>query len=166
MITNEFKAVQDALKGLPAKLQQKVVVGATRAAASVIAKEAKEVINYSPMASEAGQAPHSKSGLLKKSIAVRMVPKRKTEAGHVRFYVVPLTKTKFTAKVSVNGQSGKLKATRYAFYAHMVEFGTSKMAARPFLRPAYENSADKSVKAFQQYALKRTEKEIAKLAVR
>jgi len=153
MITDEFKAVQDALKKLPAHLQQKVVVGATRASAAVIAKEAKENVPV-------------RTGLLKKSISVRMVPKSKTPKGHVHFYVVPLTKVRFTANVTVNGQSGKLKATRTAYYAHMVEFGTSKMAAQPFLRPAFENSADKSVKAFQAYALKRTDKEIAKLAVK
>lgn len=27
---------------------------------------------------------------------------------------------------------------KQAYYGHFVEFGTSKMAARPFLRPAYE----------------------------
>jgi len=153
MITDEFKAVQDALKKLPAQLQQKVVVGATRASASVIAKEAKENVP-------------ERTGLLKKSISVRMVPKRKSESGHVQFYVVPLTKMRFTANVTVGGQKGKLKATRTVHYAHMVEFGTSNMPPQPYMRPAYENSADKSVKAFQQYALKRTEKEIAKMAVR
>ena len=65
MITDEFKAVQDALKKLPAHLQQKVVVGATRASAAVMAKEAKENVP-------------ERTGLLKKSISVRMVPKRKT----------------------------------------------------------------------------------------
>lgn len=153
MITDEFKAVQDALKKLPATLQQKVVTGATRAAASVIAKEAKKNVPV-------------RTGLLKKSIAVRMVPKRKTEAGHVKFYALTLSKLKFSAKATVDGKKAKLKATRYAFYGHMVEFGTSKMAAHPFMRPAYESSAETSVKAFQEYALKRTEKEIAKLAVK
>ncbi len=152
-MTNEFLQVQKALEKLPGVLQQKVVVGASRAAAKVVADEAKENVPV-------------RSGLLKKSISVRMVPKRKTEHGHVKFYVVPLSKVSFNSKVTVNGQSGKLKGKVNAYYAHMVEFGTSKMAAHPFLRPAFENSADKSVKAFQAYALKRAEKEIAKLAVR
>jgi len=152
MITDEFKAVQDALKKLPAHLQQKVVVGATRASATVIAKEAKTIVPV-------------RTGLLKKSISVRMVPKRKSKSGHVQFYVVPLTKMKFTANIKVGGQKAKLKGNRTVFYAHMVEFGTEKMSAQPFMRPAYENSADSSVRAFQAYALKRTDKEIAKLAV-
>lgn len=36
----------------------------------------------------------------------------------------------------VKGGSRNKGAERGAFYAHMVEFGTAKMAARPFLRPA------------------------------
>ncbi len=149
-MTDEFADIKKKLGQLPGIIQQRVVVGATRAAAKVVADEAKENVPV-------------RTGLLKKSIAVRMVPKRKTADGHVKFYVVPLSKVKGTAKVSVGGQSGKLKYTTYAYYAHMVEFGTSKMAAQPFLRPAFLNSADKSVKAFQEYALKRIEKEVAKL---
>ncbi len=151
MITDEFLAVQKAIAKLPEVLQQKVVVGATRAAASVIAADAKEKVPV-------------RTGLLKKSIGVAKAKKRDTKNGHVKFYVVPKSKISFTAKVTVDGQSGKLKGKVNAYYAHMVEFGTSKMAAQPFLRPAYENSADKSIKAFQAYALKRVDKEIAKLA--
>ena len=42
MITNEFLQVQKALEKLPTVIAQKVVVGATRAAAKVIADEAKQ----------------------------------------------------------------------------------------------------------------------------
>jgi HK97 gp10 family phage protein len=40
----------------------------------------------------------------------------------------------------VKGGSMKKGAERGAFYAHMVEFGTVKMGARPFLRPALNAS--------------------------
>lgn len=36
-----------------------------------------------------------------------------------------------------------------AFYARFVEFGTSKSAARPFLRPAYDAVSAKALKAAQ-----------------
>ncbi|WP_375577108.1 HK97-gp10 family putative phage morphogenesis protein [Paracidovorax oryzae] len=39
---------------------------------------------------------------------------------------------------------------REAFYARFVEFGTSKMAARPFLRPAYDAVRDAAVQAARQ----------------
>ena len=40
----------------------------------------------------------------------------------------------------VQGGSSKKGAARGAFYAHMVEYGTVKMKARPFLRPALNAS--------------------------
>lgn len=152
-MTNEFAQVQKALEKLPGVLQQKVVIGATRAAAKVIAEEAKENVPVD-------------IGLLKKSISVAKAKKRDTKDGHIKFYVVPKSKILISSKVTVGGKRGKLKSKVNAYYAHMVEFGTSKMAAHPFLRPAFENSADKSVKAFQEYAINRVEKEVKKLAKR
>lgn len=38
----------------------------------------------------------------------------------------------------------------HAFYGRFVEFGTSKMAAQPFLRPAYDAARAKAVKAVQE----------------
>ncbi len=149
-MTDEFAQVKRALEKLPGVIQQRVVVGATRVAAKVIADEAKQNVPVD-------------TGLLKKSIGVAKAKKADTKEGHIKFYVVPKSKVSGTAKVSVNGVTGKLKYKTNAYYAHMVEFGTSKMAARPFLRPAFDNSADKSVKAFQDYAHKRVEKEVAKL---
>lgn len=38
----------------------------------------------------------------------------------------------------------------HAFYGRFVEFGTSKMAAKPFLRPAYDAARAKAMKAVQE----------------
>lgn len=38
----------------------------------------------------------------------------------------------------------------HAFYGRFVEFGTSKMAAKPFMRPAYDAARAKAVKAVQE----------------
>jgi HK97 gp10 family phage protein len=35
----------------------------------------------------------------------------------------------------------------HAFYGRFVEFGTSKMAAQPFLRPAYDAARSKAIDA-------------------
>ncbi|UCV00295.1 HK97-gp10 family putative phage morphogenesis protein [Acidovorax radicis] len=37
----------------------------------------------------------------------------------------------------------------HAFYGRFLEFGTSKMAAKPFLRPAFDAAQAKAVKAVQ-----------------
>ncbi|MDD5359489.1 MAG: HK97 gp10 family phage protein [Sulfurovaceae bacterium] len=149
-MTDGFAEVKKALSQLPTHLQEKVMVGATRAAAQVIATEAKH------------NAPED-TGLLKKSIGVARAKRKDTKPGHIKFYVVPKSKVQGTAKVSVNGQKGKIRYKIHSWYAHFDEFGTSKMAAKPFLRPAFENSASSSVEAFQKYALKRVDIEIAKL---
>lgn len=152
-MTNEFAQVQKALSKLAPTLQQKVVVGAARASAKVIADEAKRRVPVD-------------TGLLKKSIGIAKAKKQDTPKDVVKFYVVPKTKIRFTAKGSINGQAVKVKTKTSAFHAHFIEFGTEKMPARPFLRPAMETTKTDVVKAFQEYALKRVDKEVKKLAKR
>jgi HK97 gp10 family phage protein len=40
---------------------------------------------------------------------------------------------------------------RKAPHGHLVEYGTATMAARPFLRPAYDAAAERAVKAADAY---------------
>ena len=54
-------------------------------------------------------------------------------------------------------ESGKDKAMyrvsfnkTHAFYGRFVEFGTSKMAAKPFIRPAYDAARAKALQAVQE----------------
>jgi HK97 gp10 family phage protein len=46
----------------------------------------------------------------------------------------------------VKGGSMKKGAERGAFYAHFIEYGTVKMSARPFMRPAL-NASKSAIKA-------------------
>ena len=64
--------------------------------------------------SESGETPHVGTGLLRRSIAVKIVDP-----------------DKLIGAVSTNVK-----------YAPYLELGTSKMAARPFLRPALHNNED------------------------
>jgi len=48
------------------------------------------------------------------------------------------------------------------FYGHMIEFGTSNMSARPFMRPAFENQDKNSIDEAKKYMSKRIDKEIIK----
>ena len=50
----------------------------------------------------------------------------------------------------------------HGFLAHMFEFGTSKMAAKPHFRPAFENKGPEALDAFKKYMQKRTQREIEK----
>ena len=67
--------------------------------------------------------------------------------------------TRNQVKFSVTPSRGKNKA---GWRAHFIEFGTSKMSAKPFLRPAFEASENKSLDAAKDYIAKRIPQEVAK----
>ena len=71
--------------------------------------------------------------------------RRSSEKGQVRFSVTPA--------------KGKNKA---GWRAHFIEFGTSKMSAKPFMRPAFEQSENESLNAAKEYIAKRIPQEVAK----
>jgi len=48
--------------------------------------------------------------------------------------------------LEIEGRVGVKRGKGHAWYAHFPEFGTSKMAARPFLRPAVFQNASAIVK--------------------
>jgi len=145
-----FDELRHRMKQLPAVIQQKVVVGATRAAAKSIADDAKTRVPV-------------RTGLLRKSIGVVKAKKRNTPEGHTIFYVLPRKKVRWSKTVSVGGRRGKMKVTQWAFYAHFVEFGTKKMKPIPYMGPAYKASARSSVEAFKRYASRRLEREVEKI---
>lgn len=134
-----FEQLQKALEQFPKNVQVNICVGANRAAASAIAKSAKQ------------KAP-VRTGALKRSIKVI---KRKTADKSVVKHVVSAGgKIKWSAK----GE----KHQAHPYYAFMVEFGTSKMAPEPFMRPAFEEQGPDAIKHYKAYAAKRIDKEIAK----
>jgi len=152
-MTDSFARLKQKLEQLPNDIQQKVIVGATRAGATVIAKKAKEL------------AP-KKTGRLQMSIGVAKAKKKDTDINHVKFYVVPKTKMKKSMRVQIGGDSAKITTIDYAYYGHFLEFGTSKMPSHPFLRPAIMATERESVDAFKEYAEKRIEKELEKIGRR
>ena len=83
-----------------------------------------------------------KTGTLKKSI---VSIQRKAKQGEIKFSVTP----------SKGGKNS-------GWYAHFVEFGTSKMTAKPFMRPAFEQSNNESLEASKKYIAERIPQELAK----
>ena len=69
------------------------------------------------------------------------------------------TKDKTQVRFSVSPRRG---GKNDGFYAHMVEFGTSKQAPQPFMRPAFEAQGNQSIDAAKDYLAKRIDKEIQK----
>lgn len=56
---------------------------------------------------------------------------------------------KVTKKRKAGDEYGKGRAKVDAFYAAMIEFGTSKMPARPYMRPAYESTKGEVMKIIE-----------------
>jgi len=128
------------LKKLPIVMQKRVVTGAIRASAAAINKEAKLNVPKD-------------EGDLKKSLSVI---KRKTKDKNIIYFsVVP--KTKLLHKIQ------DAKGERHYNYGGLVEFGSSKMSARPYLRPAFESKGAEAISIAKAYMKKRIDKEIAKL---
>ena len=82
------------------------------------------------------------TGTLSKSIGI--VKRRSKDKNLVHFTVAPLNK-------------------KGGWIAHFHEFGTSKMAANPFVRPAFESKGEETIEVAKKYMSKRLDKEIAKL---
>lgn len=96
-----------------------------------------------PIIEEARRLAPKDTGDLAKSIAVTR--RKSTDRNIVRFTVAPRIKKP------------------HGYLAHFYEFGTSKMTARPFMRPALLSKVDETISAATGYMAKRTEKEIKKL---
>ena len=96
-----------------------------------------------PIIEEARRLVPRRTGNLAKSIGVN---KLRTKGTVVAFAVSPRKGGKYDG-----------------YYGHFVEFGTRKMAPRPFLRPAFDRKGKESINAAKEYMAKRIEKELAKL---
>ena len=120
--------MQRSLESLPDKLQERAMQNASAAGARVIRKEARRIVPV-------GRGPNH----LRDDIVVSRTFKKR-------------------------GRKQKLKGTVFLgikddgrFYAHLVEFGSSRQSAQPFMRPAFDN-------AFQPALQKMADKLAAEIA--
>lgn len=119
--------LQKRLLSLSEDMQGKIARAASAAGAVIIKNAA---IRKAPM----------DTGNLKKNIIVKRLPKG--EADYTSQHIVTVRKGKKTKKQREAG-------LKDAFYAGFVEFGTVKMPAKPFLRPAYDENKEKAVQAMK-----------------
>lgn len=132
-----LEALGKALRDFPTVLAQKYLKRATYTAAALIETDA---ISRAPVL----------TGLLKSKIAVF----KRSADGNSSHYSIGVRKLRLNRKVKK-----VLKITRKAnisieiaddaFYWRFLEFGTAKMSARPFLRPAFEAQKENAVEVFR-----------------
>lgn len=137
-----LKELQAALKDLPERIARNVLRGAVGAGAAVIRKEAR------------GRAPVA-TGTLKRAIYQKQIRELSSQVKQT-FYVGARKGKKYRYQ----GKKGTL--SQDAYYARFVEFGTAKMAARPFLRPAFEAKKGEAVQAIKDYLAQRIPAEVEK----
>ena len=117
----------------PAGVANKAARKSAAIPAALLRERAKEIAPYYHGDVSQGQpAP----GTLKKAISIK------------RITGLPLTRIVYIVFVR-SGKSrqsvGKKQRNLDAYYWRFVEFGTSKMGARPFMRPAFESSKDEAL---------------------
>lgn len=128
-----LKELGRAIEQLDTKIQKRILRSATAAGARVIAKEAK------------ANAPED-TGNLKKNIRTKNIKPDK------------LGKQESVVGVRVKG-----KTKDSAFYWRFVEFGTAKMPAKPFLRPAFESKKVEAAQKMKDQLNKRITAEAEKI---
>ena len=103
-----------------------------------------------PVATKALGPNQQPPGTLKRAIIMKQIPE-KSDAQKQVFHVA-VRRGKQDRK---QGKKGTL--SQDAYYAHFVEFGTVKMSARPFMRPAFEGRKNDAVEAIRARLAERVE---------
>lgn len=136
--------LEKRLLDFPDKIARNILAGAIRAGAVVIQKEAK---NNAPESAEdhylgkGSKRVLIKAGDLKrKGIKVRLAPRKSR--------TMPITYWVYVSKKN--------------WYWKFPEFGTVKMAAHPFMRPAFESKKAEAVERIKEYLAARIDKEASK----
>lgn len=147
-----LKELNDALAQLPERIGKNVLRGAVSSAAAEVRKEAKA---KAPIYTGPVSQGHPPPGALRRAVYQKQIPERSG----------PLQQTFFVGvRHGKKYQSvGKKGANLDAYYFPFVEFGTSRMAARPFMRPAFEGKKNAAVQALQAYMAQRIPLEADKL---
>ena len=143
-----------ALRELPKRVARNGLRGAVYAGAKVIRDEAKL---KAPVATAPLGVDKPPQGTLKRSIIMKQVPELSSEQKQTFFVTVRHGK-----KYRKQGKNGNL--SQDAWYWRFVEFGTVKMTARPFLRPAFEGKKYEAVDAIKNRLAERIEQAVQELS--
>ncbi len=130
-----------ALKVLPNNISRRVLRSAVAAAAKLVQDEAKV---RAPVSTGPARKNHPPPGTLKRAIS-RGRSNRYSAPGKEVFHI-------FVRNAGSSAKGRKIVAgSKFdAFYWRFVEFGTSKMAARPFMRPAFEAKKEEAITTIAQ----------------
>ena len=150
-----FEDFKRQLALLPGRVGRNVLRGMVNAGATVIRKEA---VLRAPEYTGTVQEGHPPPGTLKKAIYQKQIAEL-SNAVQQTFFVGWRQGREVQAV-----KRGKKIVNLDAYYGHMVEFGTAKMSARPFMRPAFEAKKEAAIEAMRAYGAERIPRELDKAA--
>lgn len=122
-IVNRIEHFSHVMEGESKKMMNK--------AAGVVVKKARQK-------APTGKKPHTRYNKKGEKIATYY-------PGNLKKSIKVLRKLRRARNLWVGPESG-LKVKNDGYYAHMVEYGTVNFPAKPFMRPAYEESKPEVVK--------------------
>lgn len=129
--------IHKALSELGRKVSNKIAVKAMREGGKIVREQARQ---NAPVLSQS--TPYRRAGTLKKAIKSSTKVLKNGKIGTV-IRVKELTAKQIETFKVRSGKKGALNP-KDPYYWRFLEFGTSKMPAKPFLRPAFEQSKEKA----------------------
>lgn len=144
----QLRGVEDlkrALRQSPAKIRAKAVRRALTLAGRVIRDEAKARAPLLQM-----PTPYRTRGTVKRRIAVR--PSRFARQAGDEGVFVGVRPIRGRAQIARYGRAGA-RNPNDPYYWRFLEFGTRKMAARPFLGPAARTRGEQAIALFMERAV-------------
>ena len=142
-----------ALKELPQRIARNALRQSVAKGAAVIRDEAK---TRAPVSSGAPRPGEPLPGTLRRAIVIKHDVKRSSLVSQT--YVVAVRHGK---RYRNRGKKGN--RSQDAYYWRWVEFGTVKMSARPFMRPAFETKKEAAVQEIARVLAERLMQESATL---
>lgn len=129
---------------MPELLRKRDLKKAVGRGAALTRDEAKRI---APVFTGEVAKGHPPAGTLRKSIIIKHLARESGSAEQVFIVTVKTGKKLETAKRKKRGgkKGETVTLNLNAYYWFMVEFGTSKMSARSFMRPAFERTKSQAV---------------------
>lgn len=143
-----LRELGEKLKALPDKLRSRTLRDAVKAGAELVRDAAKAA---APVYTGPVSKGHPPPGTLKKNI----ICKHARDPAHDETFIVAVRKGKKQTYANsrlnrrMNRAGASYRPDEKAFYWRFVEFGTVKMPAHPFLRPAFEANKEAAARAIK-----------------